>query len=104
MASAISVGSVAFFPPYLSGSKTNKTSYRYNGRLQYLKFCLFEMCVNVGFVIGCLYSAVSSLPEVILVGRCNAITSYTTTATTITAATTAATATTTTTTTTKSFL
>ena len=30
-----------------------------NGRLQYLKFCLFELYVNVVFVIRCLYSAVS---------------------------------------------
>ena len=30
-----------------------------NGRLQYLRFCLFEMYVNVLFVIRCLYSAVS---------------------------------------------
>ena len=28
-------------------------------RLQYLRFCLFEMYVNVIFVIRCLYSAVS---------------------------------------------
>ena len=28
-------------------------------RLQYLRFCLFEMYVNVVFVIRCLYSAVS---------------------------------------------
>ena len=28
-------------------------------RLQYLRFCLFEMDVNVFFVIRCLYSAVS---------------------------------------------
>ena len=28
-------------------------------RLQYLRFCLFEMFVNVVFVIRCLYSAVS---------------------------------------------
>ena len=27
-------------------------------RLQYLRFCLFEMCVNVVFVIRCLYSTV----------------------------------------------
>ena len=30
-----------------------------NGRQQYLRFCLFEMYVNEGFVIRCLYSAVS---------------------------------------------
>ena len=30
-----------------------------NGRPQYLRFCLFEMYVNVVFVIRCLYSAVS---------------------------------------------
>ena len=30
-----------------------------NGRLQYLRFCLFEMYVNVVFVIRCLCSAVS---------------------------------------------
>ena len=30
-----------------------------NGRLQYLRFCLFEMYVNVVFVIRCLYSAAS---------------------------------------------
>ena len=30
-----------------------------NGRLQYLRFCLFEMYVSVVFVIRCLYSAVS---------------------------------------------
>ena len=30
-----------------------------NGWLQYLRFCLFEMYVNVVFVIRCLYSAVS---------------------------------------------
>ena len=30
-----------------------------NGRLQYLRFCLFEMYVNVVFVIRCLYSTVS---------------------------------------------
>ena len=30
-----------------------------NGRLQYLKFCLSEMYVNVFFVIRCLYGAVS---------------------------------------------
>ena len=30
-----------------------------HGRLQYLRFCLFEMYVNVVFVIRCLYSAVS---------------------------------------------
>ena len=28
-------------------------------RLHYLRFCLFEMYGNVGFVIRCLYSAVS---------------------------------------------
>ena len=28
-------------------------------RLQYLRFCLFEMYVNVVFVLRCLYSAVS---------------------------------------------
>ena len=28
-------------------------------RLHYLRFCLFEMSVNVVFVIRCLYSAVS---------------------------------------------
>ena len=28
-------------------------------RLQYLRFCLFEMYVSVVFVIRCLYSAVS---------------------------------------------
>ena len=28
-------------------------------RLQYLRFCLFKMYVNVVFVIRCLYSAVS---------------------------------------------
>ena len=28
-------------------------------RLQHLKFCLFEMYVNVVFVIRCVYSAVS---------------------------------------------
>ena len=28
-------------------------------RLQYLRFCLFEMYLNVVFVIGCLCSAVS---------------------------------------------
>ena len=28
-------------------------------RLQYLRFCLFEMYVNVVFVIRCLYSTVS---------------------------------------------
>ena len=28
-------------------------------RLQYLRFCLFEMYVHVFFVIRCLYSAVS---------------------------------------------
>ena len=27
-----------------------------NGRLKYLRFCLFEMYVNVVFVIRCLYS------------------------------------------------
>ena len=30
-----------------------------NGRLQYLRFCLLEMYVNVVFVMRCLYSAVS---------------------------------------------
>ena len=30
-----------------------------NSILQYLRFCLFEMYVNVVFVIRCLYSAVS---------------------------------------------
>ena len=30
-----------------------------NGRLQYLRFCLFEMYVNVVFVIGHLYGACS---------------------------------------------
>ena len=30
-----------------------------NARLQYLRFCLFEMYVSVVFVIRCLYSAVS---------------------------------------------
>ena len=30
-----------------------------NNRLQYLRFCLFEMYVNVVFVIRCFYSAVS---------------------------------------------
>ena len=30
-----------------------------NGRLQYLRFCLFEMYVHVVFVIRYLYSAVS---------------------------------------------
>ena len=29
-------------------------------KLQYLRFCLFEMYVNVVFVIRCLYRAVSS--------------------------------------------
>ena len=33
--------------------------YRRYGRLQWLRFCLFEMYVNVVFVISCLYSAVS---------------------------------------------
>ena len=28
-------------------------------RLQYLRFCLFEMYVNVVFVIRCMHSAVS---------------------------------------------
>ena len=30
-----------------------------NGRLQNLRFCLFEMYVNVVFVISCLYSTAS---------------------------------------------
>ena len=30
-----------------------------NSSLQYLIFCLFEMCVNMVFVIRCLYSTVS---------------------------------------------
>ena len=30
-----------------------------NGRLQYLRFCLFEMYVSVVFVIRCVYSTVS---------------------------------------------
>ena len=30
-----------------------------NGRLQYLRSCLFEIYVSVGFAIRCLYSAVS---------------------------------------------
>ena len=30
-----------------------------NGRLQYLRFCLFEMYVSVVFVIRCLYSGMS---------------------------------------------
>ena len=30
-----------------------------NGKLQYLRFCLFEMYISVVFVIRCLYSAVS---------------------------------------------
>ena len=39
-------------------------NYRYcligdNDKLQYLRFCLFEMYVSMGFVIRCLYSAVS---------------------------------------------
>ena len=31
-------------------------------RLQYLRFCWFEMYVNMIFVIRCLYSAVSLTP------------------------------------------
>ena len=30
-----------------------------NGLVTYLRFCLFEMYVNVVFVVRCLYSAVS---------------------------------------------
>ena len=30
-----------------------------NGRLQYLRFCLFEMYVHIVFVIRCLYSTVN---------------------------------------------